>query len=196
MQSVRIITTFLMLAVLVFAMTVIQGCGREPEPEVSRQEGLPETEEIPFKTLELPQTNTSVGISVTKTPANVFVTYNGEYWIELTNSKVPNCRYTFVSDPSYLPGVSVANARDFESEIFQYLEGQFNGKGQVDTPIGSATWFSGSFEQDGDAWQQVLMEAPHPSGNGSLFLTAIYPAGATTVDQSLAVMNEIVSNIV
>ena len=182
------------IAIVIASIAAAPACRRAPEETATPPpEAGPEAPAI--ATLELPQHNPRIGISLDVAPAGLVATYNGEYWIELTDETRPTLRYDFVAKVPETPGMLPADVADFEALIHRYSDGTILGSGSVKTALGTADWSSGSFSEDGEVIETVTMFAPHPSGSGTVTLSSACPAGVATVEERLDVMKQLLAGI-
>ncbi len=177
-------------------LILLPSCRRAPEEPTELGAGH-ETQEtmIELTALDLPQENPTLGITLNDAPRGLVATYNGEYWIGLTDQSRPTLTYTLVSSPEYAPGIGVLSVTDFEAGILAYENGEFGGSGEAETALGFAKWANGSYSEDGEILEQLYLTAPHPSGGGELIVTSICPRGVATIEERLAVIQELLKNI-
>lgn len=183
---------------LAAACVLLPGCRRAPEeapapPETTQAPEVAEVE-VPLTALELPQTNPEIGITIKSAPEGLVATYNGEHWIELADRDRPRLRFTFVSAPEFAPGLRAVSFDEFESAVRRY-KGRFTGRGEIDTPLGPARWVNGSFSEDGEEFDQVLVAASHPSGARELFITANCPSGVASVEERLEMIRRLFADV-
>ena len=184
------------IALLVLALGSLPSCRRAPEtPPPATPTPVTSAPEVSLNQLELPLSNPEIGITLDAVPPGLVATYNGEHWVELTDTHNPQLRYTFVSDPEYATGMGVADISDFEMAVLAREDGRFDGGGEIDTALGTATWVSGSFSEDGELIDQVMVSVPHPSGTGRLIVSSIGPQGVAGARDRLGVIVELLSDV-
>lgn len=184
------------IAALVLAFSLLPGCRRAPEaPSSTTPTPTAATSEVTLNALEPPLSNPNIGITLDDVPPGLVATYNGEYWIELTDSRHPQLRYTFVSDPEYATGMGVVDISDFETAILARKDGRFDGRGEIATALGTATWVSGSYSEDGQIIDQFMVSAPSPTGSGRLIVSSIGPQGAAGAEDRLNVIVNLLSKV-
>lgn len=184
------------IALLVLALGLLPSCRRAPEaPPSATTTPTAATSEVTLNALEPPLSNPKIGITLDAVPPGLVATYNGEHWIELTDSRQPQLRYTFVSDPEYATGMGVVEISDFETAILAREDGRFEGRGEIDTALGTATWVSGSYSEDGQIIDQFMVSAPSPSGSGRVIVNSIGPQGAAGAEDRLNVIIDLLSKL-
>jgi len=186
--------TLLLTAGLAVAVVLLPSCRRAPEEQPAPTPVTPGAEE-PLATLELPQQNSEIGISLNAAPAGLAVTYNGEHWIELTDEKVHSLRYTFIEDVPDSLGISPTSVEDFEAMVTAYPDGRILDTGVADTGLGEANWSNGTYSQDGEIVDDLAMFIAHPSGSGILILRSTGPVGVASVKDRLSVMQALLANV-
>jgi len=194
MQDAHSRRTLLITTGLAIAVALLPSCRRAPEEQPAPVPTASVAEE-PLATLELPQQNSEIGISLNAAPAGLAVTYNGEHWLELTDLKANSLRYTFIEDVPDSPGISPTNINDFESLVSSYPDGKILDTGVIDTALGEANWSNGTYSQDGEIVDDLAMFIAHPSGSGILILRSTGPAGVASVEDRLAVMQALLANV-
>lgn len=192
MQDSRSRTKLLIITGLAVAFVVLPSCRRAPEEPVNE---IVEKPEIELTAIDLPQQNPEIGISLTAAPAGLVVTYNGEHWIELTDQNRHSLRYTFIESVPQSPGIAPTGIQDFEVLISAYPDGKILDNGSVKTPLGTADWSNGTYSEDGEVLDELMMFCAHPSGSGILILRSICPAGLATIDERLSVMQELLTHV-
>jgi hypothetical protein len=193
MQNPRFLTRLFIICALAAVLVVFPSCRRAPE-EPTATTTTPASEDE-LTGLELPQLNPKIGISLNAAPAGLVVTYNGEHWIELTDQNRHSLRYTFIESVPQSPGIAPTGIQDFEVLISEYPDGEVLGHGSVKTSLGMADWSNGTYSEDGEALDEVMMYCVHPSGSGILILRSICPAGLTTIDERLSVMQKLLTHV-
>lgn len=193
MQDSRSRTKLLIITGLAVAFVVLPSCRRAPlEPTATTT--IPASEHE-LTGLELPQQNPKIGISLTAAPAGLVVTYNGEHWIELTDQNRHSLRYTFIESVPQSPGIAPTGIQDFEVLISAYPDGKILDNGSVKTSLGTADWSNGTYSEDGEVLDEMMMFCAHPSGSEILILRSICPAGLATIDERLSVMQELLTHV-
>ena len=84
---------------------------------------------------------------------------------------------------------------EFEAWVNASQKGRNTGNGSIDTVHGTTNWASGTYMDDDGMMDHIHAFVPHPSGSGSLILYSVCPAGRKTVEDQLAVMQELVAEI-
>ena len=193
MHIPRFFTKLFIISGFAAVLVVFPSCRRAPvEPTATST--IPASEHE-LTGLELPQQNPEIGISLTAAPAGLVVTYNGEHWIELTDQNRHSLRYTFIESVPQSPGIAPTGIQDFEALISAYPDGEILDNGSVKTPLGTADWSNGTYSEDGEVLDELMMFCAHPSGSGILILRSICPAGLATIDERLAVMQNLLTHV-
>ena len=180
---------------LVCSVALISSCKKAPEEEPGLQITSDTAGGVTLDPLELPQANSTIGISVTAVPDGIVVVYNDGNWIELVEENQPTVRYTFISNSDDMTGITPTTITEFESQIVDYEDGRMTGEGTVETALGQADWASGSYSEDGEILEMVYFLAPHPSGIGELVLTSVCPPDMATVERRLKRIRQITSHV-
>jgi len=192
----RFETEVVLVASIVLAVGLLPGCTGgddevlESEAVITDQETLP-----PIEPLELPQANSTIGVSVTSVPTGLAVTLNTSYWIEFVDLRNRAIQYSIVGIPPVTPGPVPATVAEFEQRVRESPNGRVMKTGELNTKFGSADWVSGSYDDDDGPVVDVQVFVPHPSGSGNMVLRSVYPPGASTVEESLAAMKELLTHV-
>lgn len=191
----RSLYTFFILASVIVSIALLPSCRRAPDTPA---EGTKEVEiggESGLSALELPLQNPVLGISLSSTPPGLIATFNENASIEVTDPRRPDLRLSFFAD---LPGVPLRSPVDiegFEEFIGKHDGGSLTDRGEIETALGPATWASGTYSAEDQVFGDVRVFAPHPSGNGTLILASVSPAGDVTVEEQLAMMKEVLTHV-
>jgi len=152
---------------------------------------------VPFRlhTLGLPQVSQEIGMTLQALPEGLVVTYNESLWIEVVDSNRPLLRYTFLALPAEADGISLADVGRFESHLPSFASGTSDTDGTIITALGDARWASGRYLEDDEELEDVRVFAPHPSGSGSLVVYSACRQGVASVEERLAIIQELLSNV-
>ena len=96
--------------------------------------------------------------------------------------------------PAERAGINLVEAvKARRAEIEAAPGGVYLGNRELMTPIGTAFTARGSFERDGEAVEETVVYALHPSANRLLTLTYAYPPGEaeTRVQELISVLGEV-----
>jgi len=96
-----------------------------PEPAVSIED------RGPVSTIAFPVSNSVIGITVNTAPEGLVVTFNGDNWIELTDSRRPRVLYTFVANDDRNPTAVASSIDEFERNTLGYDGGAVIGQGTI-----------------------------------------------------------------
>lgn len=189
----RNLRTPFILTTVIISIALLPSCRRAPEE-------APATEtsgaaQIELEALDLPLENLQIRIALSTTPPGLVATYNGEAAIEVTDTKRPDLRFTLDADLPGAPSRSPKTVQDFERFIGKHHEGRLTDKGEIETALGLATWASGTYFEEDQSFGDVRVFAPHPSGDGTLILSAVCPSEEATVEDRLATMKEILTHV-
>jgi len=193
MQNSCFFARLFVISGIVVGTVVAPGCKRTPDESSDVQVVPPVVEDV--VDIGLPLANSEIGVRLSAAPDNLVPIYNGEYWIELADVARPRLLYTLVSDPQYASGVAVADIDDFPRLVADRDEGRFIERGEVRTALGTARWAYGSYSEDGEVIEQVLLSAPHPSGNGALTVSSICPIGLATVEERIETIQGLLEHV-
>ena len=184
------------VAVISLTVLVLPGCKRAPEEAAPPAPVAPAAvEHPPVAALELPQTNSEIGITLGSVPQVLAVTLNTSLWIELVDLRNPAIRYSFVGVPPDLNGPTPATAAAFETRVHASPNGRIADRGSVDTVFGTSEWICGVYDDDDGAVEDIHLFVPHPSGSGMVVLTSVCPPDAAGIDQRLSVMQELLEHV-
>lgn len=184
--------SLLIVAMVVASITLLPCCRRAPEGPATETVGA---DQIEFDALDLPLENPQIAISLLETAPGLVATYNGEASIELTDKNRPNLRFTFDADFPQAPSRSPKTVEEFDRFIGKHNDGRLTDNGTIETALGAATWASGTYFEEDQSFGDVRVFVPHPSGAGTLILSAVCPAEEATVEDRLATMKEILTHI-
>lgn len=185
----------LIITGLAGTVIVLPNCRRAPEEPAAPPEEVLVVEESPLEVLELPQQNPEIGITLNTVPAGLVVIYNGERWLELTNEDNRELSYTFAVATGDQTAMTPMTVADFEAFVGRRDRGAIGEHGTINTDFGDAEWVSATYLSDGEAVENVRVFVPNPGGPGTLVVYAAGPAGAATVEQHLAVIEELLANL-
>ena len=193
MRHRRFALSFCLVIGVAVAIAILPGCKRAPD--VPEQPAATEPADPDMITIDLPQASSEIGVTLTAAPAGLVATYSGEHWIELADAARPRLLFTLVSDPQHASGVAVVDINDFEEALTNRDDGRFTGDGEIETALGEARWVSGSFAEDGEVIEQILVSAPHPSGSGRLTVSSTCPSGVATVKERLDTIEGLLEHV-
>ena len=183
------------LAMVIVSIALLPSCRRGPEEPVTVDTDSTETPKVEFTTLELPLQNLDIGITLNDVPPGLVATLNTEKWIEVSDTKTPTILYAFVASFPDSPGISPQSVEEFGAWVDSSQDGKNTGNGSIDTALGSTTWASGTYLDDDGLVDDLHAFAPHPSGTGTLILYSVCPAGVSTVEKRLAVMQNLLTHV-
>lgn len=186
----------IIVAMVIVSIALVPSCRRAPEeaPAVAPADGAGEPK-IELTALDLPLKNPAIGISLNAVPRGLVATYNDERAIEIADENRPDLRYTFDADLPQLPSRSPRSIAEFKVFMEKFSGGSLTDSGDIETASGAATWASGTYFAEDQSFEDVRIFAPHPSGTGTLILFAVCPEGLATVEERLATMREILSEV-
>jgi hypothetical protein len=177
-------------------ITVMVGCGKQPEQTMEpKPTPVPQQGQPTVEGLELPQSNDSLGVTLSSLPPGFDVTLNSEYWIELKNESNPSIEYAFVGNPPGQPGVAPSSPDEFEVRVRQSPNGRILDTGTIETDLGEAVWVAGRYDDDDGPVVDIHIFIPTPPDRGTLVLTSVCPPEARTVDQRLSVMRDLLAHL-
>ncbi|HSN55125.1 MAG TPA: hypothetical protein VLT32_10650 [Candidatus Sulfomarinibacteraceae bacterium] len=191
----HLIRSFAIITVAVSVAVLLPGCRRQSEQPPAETPAEPSPTGPPVETIDLPQSNPEIGVTLDRAPSGLAVTYNGEYWIELADLSSPGLRYVFVPVVENNPAISPESVADFESMVKEYPDGQVGPRGELDTRFGLAKWSSGTYSEDGELLLDVRLFVPHPSGSGAFVLYSSSREDLATVEQRLETMRGLLDGI-
>ena len=195
MRHHRLIRNVAIVIVAACTAVLLPGCRGKSEPPPAGAPVEPSATELPVQTIDLPQGNPEIGITLDRAPSGLAATYNGEYWIELADVSRPGLRYVFVPVVENQPAISPGTVADFESMVREYSDGQVGPGGELETRFGVAKWSSGTYSEDGELLLDVRLFVPHPSGSGAFVLYSDSRRDLATVEQRLEVMRELLEGV-
>jgi hypothetical protein len=178
---------------LAIAVVILPGCKRaqeETEP-VSPPQPPPE----PIESLELPQTNTMMGITLNSVPDGLVATYNEDLSIEVADISRPVLRYTFRVGRDDLPARTPASLVEFRSFIDRHNQGKVADQGRFDSGFGEAEWAVGEYFEEEQWFEDLRVFVRHPTGDGTLVITATSPRGTANVDEQVSTIQELLDRI-
>ena len=192
----RSVSLALIATLLALAVVLLPGCKRAPEEVAPPEQVVPtEQDQPPITALELPQNNPEIAITLNSVPPGLAATLNTSYWIELTDIRNQSIQYAFVGNPSGQPGPAASSTAEFEVRVLESPNGRITERGTLETIFGPAQWVSGIYDDDYGPVEDIHVFVPHPSGTGTVVMTAICPTGAATVEERLAVIQEILTHV-
>lgn len=190
----RTLRATLIMAVFITSIVLVPACRRQPEEPTAPPDEV-EMPEFELVAVELPAQNSEIGITLNAVPSGMIATLNTQVWIEITDTRSPKNLYVFVASPSDSQGISPQTVEEFDAWVRASQDGRNTGNGSIDTAHGEAIWASGTYMDDDGMVDHIQAFVPHPSGSGSLILYSVCPTGRKTVEDQLAVMQELVANI-
>ncbi len=183
---------------LAMTVVIVPGCGRAPEaPPPAPEPTVTATEAEPgvLTTLELPQINPEIGITLTAVPANLVATFNGSDGFEVTDAQRPVLRYNFEADRPGAPSRGPSSIGTFETFVRRFNDGTALDSGSLKTALGDATWASGSYFEEDQTLIDIRVFTPHPSGSGTLVVWTVSPAEAATVEERLSTIRRLLDGV-
>ena len=176
---------------LVFAF--MPACKRAPEEPIPATESGTAEPELDLVTLDLPLSNLDLGVTLTGAPAGVVATFNDGPAIEVVDARRPQLRFTFFAELAGLPFRSPATVADFETFIGKHNQGRVTDDGDLKTALGPATWANGSYFEEDQSFEDLRVFVAHPSGTGTLIVTAVGPEGISSLEERLEVIQELLT---
>jgi hypothetical protein len=88
----------------------------------------------------------------------------------------------------------VAAVKEHQASIEARPGAEYLGVRELVTPLGSAYWSRGRYEQGGSTVEETRIVTLHPDGHRLLYLTSTYPAGddsSARIQELLALLTEI-----
>lgn len=197
MRRQRAIRDCVVIGLILVGIVVLPSCRRAPEePGPVAVVGTPGPDQMPYgAVLELPQQSPALGITLSTAPGRLVATFNQDNWLELTDETRPTLRFTFEADLPGSPSRSPAVVADFDQWLSKLTQGRLLDSGSLDTPFGPAAWASGEYFEEDESFSDVRIFAPHPSGNGTLILYSVGPAGVATIEERLDLMTELLTGV-
>ncbi len=171
-------SSFLTTVLLVPSMALL-ACGvRSEEPG-----------EAPANRMEAP----GIGIAIADLPAGLTVqSTSGE---ELVLTPVGQAGRIVIQAAPAGEGTNLVQAvKDHQASIEARPGAQYLGVRELVTPLGSAYWSRGRYEEGGALVEETRIVTLHPSGDRLLRLTYVYPAGddsGARIQQLLGVVAEV-----
>jgi hypothetical protein len=150
----------------------------------------------PATPLDLPATNSEIGITLGSVPDHLIAAFNSGDRMMLVESQNRYSRVFLRADPVAGP----LDATRYHDEARSFIEGYGGGR-QIDTgtigdaPFGAAAWSSARFWEDGAIYDQVELVSPHPRGTGLLFVRAVYPEGETDAAAKIQELRDLLTRI-
>ena len=197
MRRYRLLSAPIIATMVVVSVALVPSCRRAPEePVLTPTIVVPPTPtpRVRLTTLAPPQQNAEIGITVTTLPPGLVITHNDESWIEVTDGSRINVQYTFLALSSGDMKTSPSEVDGFEALIPPF-DGNALSEGEIDTVFGAARWASGTYLEDDEVLVDVRIFAAHPSGNGLLVIYSACRENEATVDERLAVMQELLTHV-
>jgi len=191
---------FMIIPGLTALLVLLPSCRRAPEVvevEPSATSSVPSTPtpRVRLSTLEPPQESSKIGITVNALPSGLVITSNDDLWLEVTDSRRLSVQYTFVALPPEADGISLANVGDFEGFLPSFENREPDSEGTVTTRFGEARWASGMYLEYDEELVDVRVFAPHPSGTGILAVYSACPPGVASVEERLAIIQNLLENV-
>jgi hypothetical protein len=186
---------FVLVSLVVAALTA-PGCKREPEPPPPATPTAVPRPQPTVAPLELPMTNSEIGITVTSLPEHLVAAYNDGPDIMLAESVNRKARVFLRFEPNAGP----LDPQQYHERAKRLTEGYGGGRQTAvgvatDGPFGTAAWSASHFFEDGTYYDQVELVTPHPSAPGLLVLRAKYPEGQAEVPDKLLELQELLTRI-
>ncbi len=153
------------------------GAGRGPQTETSS------------KRIEVPD----LGLAIAHVPDGLEVTNNQGGTLML----VPKDKAGTIvvqAGPTEVGPNLVAAVKQHQASIEARPGAKYLGVRELVTPLGSAYWSRGRYEQGGSTVEETRIVTLHPDGHRLLFLTSTYPAGddsSARIQELLALLTEI-----
>lgn len=181
---------------LVIAAAWLPGCRKAPDEQPEPQPTAAAVQETrsPITSLDLPQSNQNLDVTLTSLPPGLVVTLNDSYWLELTDAEHPSIRYTFIGNPPGQPGVAPATPAEFEERVRQSPRGRVLETGSLKTKLGTATWVAGTYEDDDGPVTDIHLFVPRPADKSSLVVSSVCPPDAATVEDRVSVIADLVDH--
>jgi hypothetical protein len=183
---------------MLIAILVLPGCRKKPEPVETAPETPGPVKTVPTPVvLELPMTNTVVGITLTSLPEHLVASYSDEGQMMLAERDNPIARVFVESDPR----AGALDPAQFHEDA-RIRAGLFGGGKQIATgvvpeaPFGTAVWSASHFYMDGSYYDQVELVSPHPQGTGVLRLRSTYPEGQYETAAKVSELLELLPRVV
>jgi hypothetical protein len=180
---------------IIASVAVIPGCRRAPEEP---PEATPVVDVGPrpvLTVLELPQHNPELGFGLSSAPPGLVATFNEGASLEITDERRPALRYTFAADLPGSPSRSPSSVAAFETFIGKHNDGRLVDSGSLETALGPSTWADGTYFEEETSFSDLRVFAPHPSGSGTLVLSAVCPSSEATVEERLAVIRQLLAEV-
>jgi hypothetical protein len=168
------------------AMVLTPGCGRAPEEVPPPSTAVEESAAEPLTSLELPQSNSAVGVTLASVPAGLVATFNENEGLEVADVRRPSLRYNFEADLPGSPSRGPSSVGAFETFVRKFNDGAPLDNGTLDTALGGATWASGRYYEEDQSFIDVRVFAPHPSGDGTLIVWTVSPEDVASVAERLS----------
>ena len=182
--------TLIIIAVAV-AVALLPGCKRAQEDTAPPIVDHPDL----GPGLEMPQVSEDLGITLTKAPERLVATFNEGPAMELTDRSNPLLRYTIHADRPGLPSRSPSSVADFETFIGMHNQGAVHDQGSFATEFGAASWASASYFEEDQGFDDLRVFAPHPSGDGTLIISAVGPEDSASLDDRLELIRTLLANL-
>jgi len=189
-------TKLIIMTGLSIAVVVLPGCRRTPEePTTPETAAIAEEVHSPIEVLDLPQTNTEIGLTLASVPQGLAVTLNTGPWIQLVDTQNPSIVYSFISVVENQPGIAPLTVAEFERRVLESPEGNVVANGDLETAFGTAHWVSGTYIDDDGPVEDLTAFVPHPSGAGLVVLRSVCPTGGASTEDRLRVMQELLTHV-
>ena len=181
---------------LVVAVGMMSGCGKAPDQQTESEPTVPaQAVQPPVESLNLPQTNANLSVTLESLPPGLVVTYNDSFWIELVDAERPSIRYALIGNPPGQAGVAPSSPAEFETRIRQSPNGKIVDEGAVKTDLGDAVWVAGRYDDDDGPVVDIHLFVPTRPDRGALVLTSVCPPDVAPVDQRLSVMRDLLAHL-
>lgn len=140
--------------------------------------------------------NPALGLAIASLPRGFEVVRNeGEVLELVAHTEQGSGQLTFHVDTPVLGGVNLVEAVRNQQAAFEgQPDGEFLGRVELMSPLGSAFTARGRYTTDEGPVEETWVFAVHPQGDRLLSLRYRYPAGGDSkerIDQLLAVLGEV-----
>lgn len=167
------------VAAILVVSTALLACGAGGGPQA----------ETPPNRVEAPD----LGLAIANLPDGLEVTTNEGGTLML----VPKGKAGTIvvqAGPTEVGPNLVAAVKEHQASIEARPGARYLGVRELVTPLGSAYWSRGRYEQGGSTVEETRIVTLHPDGHRLLYLTSTYPAGddsSARIQELLALVTEI-----
>jgi hypothetical protein len=190
----RFVRLFIFISLAV-AFGFIASCKKAPEMSTP----TPIIEPTPFtadiESLELPQVNDDLKVTLADVPAGIVITYNHGNVIEFVDSARPDLRFDLYTDFPEIAHHRPTSADEFEQFIGKLNEGKITDSGTLRTVFGKATWLNGTYFEEETDFQNLRVFVAHPTGSGQLIVSSVSPEGVASLDELLTMISGLLTHI-